>query len=89
VKLIPKLYFINMFNSTMMHLRDLPMFRTTGEIAHCTKFLISRVHNRSLWIDKRYQIHAKDIHNLIGISLEGEDVSQWFQGLNKHGKKKG
>jgi hypothetical protein len=58
---IPKKEFINLFNSTIMNLRDLPVFNTTSDIAHCTKFLISRVHNRSLWWDKCYPIHAQDI----------------------------
>jgi hypothetical protein len=81
--------FINLFNSTIMNLRDLPVFGTTGEVARCTKFLISRVHDRSLWLDRRYLIHAKDIHQLTRLSLEGEDVSKGFQGPRKHGKKKG
>jgi hypothetical protein len=72
-----------------MNLRDLPVFGTTGEIARCTKFLISRVHDRSLWLDKRYPIHAKDIQQLTGLSSQGEDVSKGFQGPGKHGKKKG
>jgi hypothetical protein len=89
VNVIPKYYFINMFNSTIMHLEDLPMFRTTGEISQCTKFLISRVHDRRLWLDKRYPIHTEDIHMLTGLSLEGEDVSKGFQGPSNHPKKKG
>lgn len=58
---IPKNEFINLFKSTIMNLRDLPVFGTTGEIVRCTKFLISRVHHRSLWLDKWYPIHAQDI----------------------------
>jgi hypothetical protein len=34
-------------------------------------------------------IHVEDIHQLIGLSLEGEDVSKGFQGPRKHGKRKG
>jgi hypothetical protein len=48
----PRKDFINLFNSTIMNLRDLLVFGTTSEIARCTKFLISRVHKRSLWLDK-------------------------------------
>jgi hypothetical protein len=89
MQFVPKPDFINLFNSTIMHLRDLPVFGTTGEVAWCTKFLISRVHDRSLWLDRRYLIHADDIHHLTGLSLEGEDVSKGFQGPSKHGKRKG
>jgi hypothetical protein len=81
--------FINFFNSTIMNLRDLPMFGTIGDVVRCTKFLISRVHDISLWLDRRYPIHVEDIHQLTGLSLEGEDVSKGFQGPNKHDKKKG
>jgi hypothetical protein len=86
---IPKKEFINLFNSTIMNLRDLPVFGTTDEIARCMKFLISRVHDRSLWLDKWYPIHAKYIQQLTGLSSKGEDVSKGFQGPDKHGKKKG
>jgi hypothetical protein len=55
-------YFINPFNSTIMNLRGLLVFKTTGEVAWYTKFLISRVHDMSLWIDRRYLIHDEDIH---------------------------
>jgi hypothetical protein len=85
----PKPEFINMFNSMIMNLRDLPVFGTTDEIVHCTKFLISRVHDRSIWLDHRYMIHAYDINQLIVLYLEGEDVAKGFQGLSKHERKKG
>jgi hypothetical protein len=89
MQFVPKSDFINLFNSTIMNLRDLPVFGTTGEVARCTKFLISRVHDRSLWLDKRYPIHVEDIQQLTGLSSQGEDVSKGFQGPGKHGKKKG
>jgi hypothetical protein len=76
MQFVMKPNFINLFNSNIMNLRDLPVFDTTGEFARCTKFLISRVHDRSLWLDRRYPIHAKDIHQLKGLSLEGEDISK-------------
>jgi hypothetical protein len=72
-----------------MSLQDLILFRTTSEVVRSTKFLIRRVHDRSLWLDMRYPIHAKDIHQLTGLSLEGEDVSKGFQGMSKNDKNKG
>jgi hypothetical protein len=74
MQFVPKPEFVNLFNSTIMNLRDLLVFSTTGEVAQCTIFLISRVHDRSIWLDKCYPIHAKDIHQLIGLSFEGEHV---------------
>jgi hypothetical protein len=62
---------------------------TTKEVLRSTKFLISRVHDRILWLDKRYPIHAEEILQLMGLSIEGKDVSKGFWGPNKHGKKKG
>jgi hypothetical protein len=85
---VPKPKFINLFNSTIMNLRDLLVFSTTGEVAQCTKFLINRVHDKKFWLDRRYSIHAEDIHRLNGLSHKGEDVSKGFQGPSKHGKKK-
>jgi hypothetical protein len=61
VKFLPKDEFMKLFHSTIMNLRDLPVFRTTGEVARCTKFLISRVHD-SLCLYRRYPIHVEDIH---------------------------
>jgi hypothetical protein len=80
--------FIDLFNSNTMNLWDLPVFNTTGVVAWCTKFLIIQVHDMSLWLDRWYLIHAEDIHQITGLSLEGEDVSKGFQGLSKHGKTK-
>jgi hypothetical protein len=45
---VPRPKFINLFNSRIMNLRDLPMFGTIGKVSWCTKFLINRVHDRSL-----------------------------------------
>jgi hypothetical protein len=59
MQFVSKPEFINLFNSTIMNLRDLPVFGTTGEVAWCTKFLISRVHDKSLWLDRRYLIHVR------------------------------
>jgi hypothetical protein len=78
MKFVPKPDSINLFNSTIMNLRDLPIFGTTGEVERCTKFLISRVHSIILWLDKRYPIHTEDIHHLARLSIKGEDVSEGF-----------
>jgi hypothetical protein len=75
---ISKKEFIDLFNSTIMNLIDLLVFGTTDELAHCMKFLISRVHDKILWLDKKYPIHAQDIQQLTGLSSEGEDVSKEF-----------
>jgi hypothetical protein len=89
MQFLPKADFINLFNYTIMNLTYLLVLDTTREVARCTKFLISRVHERSSWLDRRYPIHAEDIHQLTTLSIEGEDVSKGFQGPRKHGKKKG
>jgi hypothetical protein len=89
MQFVPEEDFINLFNLTIMNLRYLPVFGTMHEITWCTKFLISRVHDRSLWLDKWYPIHAKEIQQFTGLSSQGEDVLKIFQGLGKHGKKKG
>jgi hypothetical protein len=75
---VPKPEFINLFNSTIMNLRDLLVFSTFGEVARCTKFMISRVHDIILWLDRRYPIHVEEIHQLTRLSIEGEDVSKGF-----------
>jgi hypothetical protein len=62
MQFVPKPEFINLFNSTIMNLRDLPMSSTTGKVVQWTKFLINKVHDISLWLDRWYTIHAEDIH---------------------------
>jgi hypothetical protein len=78
-----------LWDSTLMCLHDLPIFGTTREVRWCMKFLINRVHNNTLWLDQAYPIHVEDIHMLTGFSMEGQDVTDGFQGSGKHGKKKG
>jgi hypothetical protein len=53
------------------------------------KFLIRRVQDISLCLDRRYPIHAQYIQQLTGLSSKGEDVLKGFQSPGKHGKKKG
>jgi hypothetical protein len=38
MQFMPKPEFVNLFNSTIMNLRDLPVFDTTGEVVRCTNF---------------------------------------------------
>lgn len=76
-------------DETLCNLMELPVFGTSGEVARCTKFLISRVHGGSLWLDQEYPIHVDDIHLLTGLSMEGQDVTDAFQGTGKHGRRKG
>jgi hypothetical protein len=84
-----KLDYIPLWDSTLLCLHDLLVFGTTGEVAHCTKFLINRMHNKSIGLYQAYPIHVWDIHILIGLSMQGQDVTEGFQILGKHGKKKG
>jgi hypothetical protein len=66
-----------------MNLRYFPVFDTMGEVRRCTNFLISHIHNGSLWLDREYPIHVDDIHHLIDLSIDGDDVTNGFQGLGK------
>lgn len=66
--------------SSLMALPDLSTFGSTGEVAHCTEFMISRVHQNAFWLDRDYPIHAQDIHKLTGFSMEGQDVTDAFHG---------
>jgi hypothetical protein len=52
MQFVPKPEFINLFNSTIMNLRELLVFGTIGEVAQCTKFPINRVHTKILWLDR-------------------------------------
>jgi hypothetical protein len=75
-----KTSYVSLRESNLMNLWELPFFGTTGEIAQCTKFLISHKHNSSPWLDREYPIHVHDIHQLTGLSIESEDVTGGFQG---------
>jgi hypothetical protein len=81
--------FVLLRESTINNLRGLLVFGTTSKVGHCTKFLISRVHNGSLWLNKEYLIHVEDIHQLTGLLMEPDDGTKGFQGSRKCGKKKG
>lgn len=72
-----------------MKLWDFPVFGTTKEVMHCTKFLINIIHGGSLWLNKEYPIDGNGIYNLIGLSPYGLNVSSMFKNVSKCGKKKG
>jgi hypothetical protein len=80
--------FLPLCDNMLMNL-GLTVFDTTSEVTKCTKFLINRVHNDTLWLEKGYPIHVEDIHQLTGLSMTGQNVSDDFQGSRKHGRKKG
>lgn len=69
--------------STLLNLRGLLVFNIVGAVMQCTKFLISRVHGRSLWLDKEYPIHAVDIQRLTRLSTAGVGLSTVFQNTSK------
>lgn len=73
--------------STILNLRNLPVFRITGATMQCKKILLSRIQNGSLWMGKEIPIHVEYIHKLTGLSQEGRDVSSAFQTVSKRAKK--
>ena len=75
--------------SKILHLRSLPVFGMTGAAMQCTKFLINRIQNRSMWLGREILIHVEDIHKLTGLSTAGKDVSIAFQNTSKREKKVG
>ena len=52
-------------------------------------FLLSRIHNGSLWLGREIPIHVEDIHRLTGLSQEGRDISTASQNVSKRAKKAG
>ena len=55
----------------------------------CKEFILSWVHgNSSLWLDREYSMHVQYIHRFTRLSMEGQDVTQGFQGAGKRGRKK-
>lgn len=72
---------------TLLNLISLPVFGTQLVAMQCTKLLASRMHGRSLWLDREYPIHVNDIHRLIGLSDEGNSVNTTFQVGAKRAKK--
>ena len=52
----------------------------------CTKFLLRKIYNGSLWLGKEISIHVEYIHRLTGLSQEGKDVSAAFQTVSKRAK---
>ena len=70
-----------------MNLRTLSIFGTTRPALQCTRFLLSRIQNGSLWLNEEIPIHAADIHRLTGLSQNGADVSVAGQTSSKHTRK--
>lgn len=73
--------------SSILNLRNIPVFGTTGAAMQCTKFLLSKIQNGSLWLVKEIPIHLEYIHRLTGLSQEGRDISTVFQNVSKRVKK--
>ena len=57
----------------------LPTFGTTSPVQQCIKFLMSRVHQGMLWLDEPYPFTLEHVRDLIGLSMDGLEVSTMFQ----------
>jgi len=75
--------FFPLHNIMLMNFRELLVFDTTGKVAKCTKFMISRVHNSTLWMEKGYFIHVEDIHQLTGLSMMGQECMRQLPGIRE------
>ena len=83
----PKPDYRGLKHSTLLNLRDLQVFGTTGVAMQCTKLLLSRIQGGSLWLGREIPITTEDIHRLTGLSQEGREVSMAFQTDKKRVKK--
>lgn len=75
----PKRWAKNLYKACIMCLLDVPYLGHNPQINNCFKFLLSRLHDGLLSLDKSYAIDAKLMRTISGPSRKGEDPTTIIQ----------
>ena len=72
-KIIPKLWTMNLAQSTLLNVMKIPHFGRHQEVNAYVKLLISCYHGGYLWLDHHIIVDPKMIHRVTQLSMQGPD----------------
>jgi hypothetical protein len=78
LKIIPQPWTMNLVQSTLLNVMKIPHFGRHQEVNACAKILLSCYHGGYLWLDRRIMVDLTLIHRIIGLSMQGPDLQDFY-----------
>jgi hypothetical protein len=70
-KIIPRLWTMNLVQSTLLNAMKIPHFGRHQEVNACVKLLLSCYHGSYLWLDLRMTVDLMLIYRITALSMQG------------------
>jgi hypothetical protein len=72
-KIIPQSWTMNLAQSTLLNVMNIPHFGSYQEVNVCVKIFLSCYHGGYLWLDHHIIVDPTLIHRIMGLSMQGPD----------------
>jgi hypothetical protein len=79
-KIIPQQWMMNLAQSILLNVMNIPHFRRHQEVNACVKMILSCYHGSYLWIELRITVDPTLIHRITRLSMQGPDPQKLYPG---------
>jgi hypothetical protein len=79
-KIIPQPWTMDIARSTFLNVIKIPHFGRQQEVNACVNILLSCFHGGYLWLDRCIIVDPTLIHRIIGLSMQGPDLQEFYPG---------
>jgi hypothetical protein len=79
-KIISHSWTMNLAQSTLLNVMNIPHFGRHQEVNACVKLLLSCYHGDYLWLNCRITVDLMLINQIIGLSMQGPDPQEFYPG---------
>jgi hypothetical protein len=79
-KIVPQQWTMNLSQSTLLNVMNIPHFDRHQEVNYCVKLLLESYHGGYLWLKRRITVDPVLINWIIGLSMQGPDLHEYYPG---------
>jgi hypothetical protein len=79
-KIVPQQCMMNLAQSTLLNVMNIPHFGRHQEVNACVKLLLASYHGGYLWLNKCIMIDLTLINQITRLSMQGLDLQDYFPG---------
>jgi hypothetical protein len=79
-KIIPHPWTMNLAQSTLLNVMNIPHFGRHQEVNGYVNLLLSCYHGENQWLDRRITVDLTMIHRITGLSMQGPDPQEFYPG---------
>jgi hypothetical protein len=69
---------MNLVQSTLLNVMNIPHFRRHQEVNACVKLLLSCYHGSYVWLNHRIMVDPMLINQIMGLSMKGPDSHDFY-----------